>query len=61
MATLKLDMAKAYDRMELDYLRGMLIKLGFVERWVDTVMLCVSTVHYNIAIDGVLTRPIITS
>ncbi|XP_031131908.1 uncharacterized protein LOC116033295 [Ipomoea triloba] len=49
---LKLDMAKAYDRMG-SFLRKMLLALGFVDRWVDLIMLCVTTVSYNILINGV--------
>ncbi|XP_019166692.1 PREDICTED: uncharacterized protein LOC109162445 [Ipomoea nil] len=45
---LKLDMAKAYDRMEWPFLQGMLKALGFDERWIELIMLCVTTVSYRI-------------
>ena len=35
---LKLDMMKAYDRLEWTYLRGIMTKLGFDHRWIDIVM-----------------------
>ncbi|XP_019181686.1 PREDICTED: uncharacterized protein LOC109176751 [Ipomoea nil] len=49
---LKLDMAKAYDRMEWPFLRGMLLALGFDSRWIELIMLCVTTVSYNFMING---------
>ncbi|XP_019170536.1 PREDICTED: uncharacterized protein LOC109166101 [Ipomoea nil] len=55
---LKLDMAKAYDRMEWPFLRGMLITLGFNDRWIDLIMLCVTTVSYNFMINGSRNTPI---
>ncbi|XP_031106177.1 uncharacterized protein LOC116010810 [Ipomoea triloba] len=50
---LKLDMAKAYDRMEWPFLRGMLSALGFSDRWVNLIMLCVTTVSYSFLVNGV--------
>ncbi|XP_019177748.1 PREDICTED: uncharacterized protein LOC109172953 [Ipomoea nil] len=49
---LKLDMAKAYDRMEWPFLRSMMLALGFDERWVDLIMLCVTSVSYSIQVGG---------
>ncbi|XP_019171125.1 PREDICTED: uncharacterized protein LOC109166688 [Ipomoea nil] len=46
-------MAKAYDRMEWAFLRKMLTALGFDVRWVNLIMLCVTTVSYNIMVNGV--------
>ncbi|XP_019189149.1 PREDICTED: uncharacterized protein LOC109183500 [Ipomoea nil] len=49
---LKLDMAKAYDRMEWQFLRRMLEVMGFDDRWINLLMQCVTTVQYNILING---------
>ncbi|KAM2891519.1 hypothetical protein COP2_009799 [Malus domestica] len=40
---LKLDISKAYDCVELKFLEAMMQRLGFSERWIHMVMLCVST------------------
>ena len=47
-ATLKLDMSKAYDCIEWDFLKCMLVKMEFHMRFVDLLMLCVSTVSYQV-------------
>ena len=49
---LKLDVNKAYDRVEWGFLNGMMIKLGFLEVWVDRVMSCVSTPSFSVRING---------
>ncbi|XP_019166949.1 PREDICTED: uncharacterized protein LOC109162719 [Ipomoea nil] len=49
---LKLDMAKAYYRMEWPFLRNMMLALGFDERWVELIMLCVTSVSYSIQVGG---------
>ena len=49
---LKLDVSKAYDKVEWGFLKGMMIKLGFPEVWVDGVMKCVYTPSFSIRING---------
>jgi hypothetical protein len=44
----KLDMAKAYDRVDWRFLEGVLAKLGFHSQWIQWVMVCVTTVRYTI-------------
>ncbi|CAM8948202.1 unnamed protein product [Rhodiola kirilowii] len=52
---LKLDMSKAYDRVEWDFLKVMLLKLGFPEVWVKSVMSCICLVKYTVRVNDMLT------
>ena len=58
-AAIKLDMSKAYDRVEWPFLREMMQRLGFDRRWVDLVMTCVTSVKYRIRVNGELTEEFI--
>ncbi|XP_037491160.1 uncharacterized protein LOC105631710 [Jatropha curcas] len=58
-SALKVDISKAYDRVNWCYLRAVMQGLGFSQRWVDLVMLCVSSVKYWVGVNGDEVGPII--
>jgi hypothetical protein len=48
----KLDMHKAYDRVEWIFLEDMMKRLGFDERWVSLMMACVTSVRYQVRVNS---------
>ena len=55
---LKIDISKAYDRINWKYLEASMRKLGFATPFVDMIMLCVTTLQYNITVNSDLMGPI---
>ena len=53
---LKLDMSKAYDRVEWDFLDQMMKNLGFPEKFVELIMACVRSPIFSLLINGQPTR-----
>lgn len=58
-SALKMDMSKAYDRVSWEFIRGIMLKMGFVSKWIDWVLLCMSTVKYSFLMSGREVGPII--
>jgi hypothetical protein len=50
----KLDLGKAYDHVNWDFLLYMLQMYGFGERWRDWIEFCISTVKFSILANGTL-------
>ncbi|XP_050222666.1 uncharacterized protein LOC126672755 [Mercurialis annua] len=46
-AALKIDMSKAYDRIEWSFVKFMMQKLGFNAKWIALIMECISSVCYT--------------
>ncbi|CAM8940146.1 unnamed protein product [Rhodiola kirilowii] len=55
---LKLDMTKAYDRVECDFLEAMHRRMGFPDQWTEMIMACVKSVSYMIRINDAVTEEI---
>lgn len=52
IAGLKIDVSKAYDRLEWDFIHNMMQQFGFIQRWIDRVMYFVISVRYSFSNNG---------
>lgn len=50
--TLKIDLRKAYDTINWDFLDGVLLGLGFPHKFRNWIMQCVTTASYSIIVNG---------
>ena len=49
---LKIDISNVYDQINWKYLEATMRKLGFASHFIDMIMLCVTTVQYNINVNS---------
>ena len=50
LMAIKLDISKAYDRVKWPYLEAIMQRIGFKDKWVSLIRMCVKTVSYSILI-----------
>lgn len=53
---LKIDMNKAYDRVDWKFLEAMLMAMKFSPNWVNWILQCVTYVHYTLLVNGSITQ-----
>lgn len=49
---IKVDMSKVYDKVEWDFLKAMMGRLGFNRGWIELIMRCISSVSYVVLVNG---------
>jgi hypothetical protein len=53
----KIDLSKAYDRVDWDFLKKVMQRMGFSHQWVDWIMSCVTSVRYQVKFNENLLDP----
>ena len=49
----KIDMSKAYDKVEWCFLKKVMERMGFNDKWISLIMNCITTETYSVLINGV--------
>jgi hypothetical protein len=52
LMAIKIDMEKAFDRMELNFILAILSKLGFHPTWINWIKLCITFSSFSIMLNG---------
>jgi len=56
LCAVKLDMHKAYDRVEWGFLEKIMLKMGFAPQWVNLIMAYITSVKYKVRVNGMETE-----
>ncbi|GLT96020.1 hypothetical protein SLE2022_136690 [Rubroshorea leprosula] len=48
----KVDLSKAFDRVEWNFLEDIMQAMGFPDKWTNHVMMCVRTIEYAVLLNG---------
>lgn len=54
----QVDMSRVYDRVDWLFMEKIMRKMGFHERWISIIILCISTVNYQVKVNRFLTEVI---
>lgn len=58
VAGLKIDVSKAYERLEWEFVESMLDNFGFHELWIKRIMMCIKKVSYGFIQNGEVFRDV---
>lgn len=50
----KLDMSKAYDRIQWDFIKQVMVRMGFAIRWIEIIMKYITTVSCSVVMNSQL-------
>ena len=50
---IKLDISKAFNQIEWSCIERIMEKLGFHDRWMSLMMICIKSVSYSVLLNGV--------
>jgi len=58
-ATMKIDFSNAYDKINWKYVCALMKKMGFSERWVSWIYMCLNFVVYSVLMNNEQVGPVI--